>query len=188
LLIASAGCTSTRDKNVELARNAFEGQLHVTSSTVVGYVDGDGKECAAVALRAPDGRERRVALILQGSPAKWDVLKVSERYQLSDYKNDGDALCGLYPVDPVASRPATILVVVNDTGEAVTVGLYDDFHQSPPGEASYLPLREDAPEPNHVIIRRPGKPDACFVPPWPTPAPKDVKVHLHASQASSAYC
>jgi hypothetical protein len=90
------GVGATHEQIEEVAARYFDLHLHVTSSHVNGFRDGDGLECAAVALQAPDGRTQGVAVVLQGNPMSWQAVGMSSYFRLSDYVDSGDVQCGLY--------------------------------------------------------------------------------------------
>jgi hypothetical protein len=90
------GVGATHEQIEEVAARYFDLHLHVTSSHVTGFRDGDGLECAAVAVQAPDGRTRGVAVVLQDSPMRWEAVGMSSHYRISDYIDSGDVQCGLY--------------------------------------------------------------------------------------------
>lgn len=105
VLVLVAEC-SAEAAATRAARGFFEQRLGVEGSTVIGVNAGDGRECAVVTLRAPDGRRRGVAVARGGDPARWQALGMSRKLQLRDYSGSGDDDCGLYDARELRRQPA----------------------------------------------------------------------------------
>jgi hypothetical protein len=56
---------------------------------------GDGA-CAIVEIRTPGGSTRRVVVVNDKDPPRWEGIAVSERFGWDDFRPDSDVDCGLY--------------------------------------------------------------------------------------------
>jgi len=88
-------CSSEEDAAARVAQSYFEDKLAISDSSVLAVNVGGAKECAAVAVRAPDGRERRVILMSDSVLTDgWKPIRLSKRFR-SDYLDEGNVLYGL---------------------------------------------------------------------------------------------
>ena len=76
----AAHALSQHERIVRMARSAFEKQMHVHSSTVIGMRRGGA--CSVVVLRTADGRRAGVAVVR--GPG-WEVIGLSLKLQLRDF-------------------------------------------------------------------------------------------------------
>jgi hypothetical protein len=63
---------------------------HPTGPTV-----GDSS-CALVEVRAPGGSTRRVVVVHDKDPPRWEGIAVSKKFGWNDFRPDSDVDCGLY--------------------------------------------------------------------------------------------
>ena len=92
-------CTDSRDPQVEAQiRDYVQDKLDVPEIEIVGWKEA--VECVVADIQVPDGQTYRVILIAQNpEPRPYDVLGISQRFELEDFVGSSDVWCGVMKTD-----------------------------------------------------------------------------------------